>query len=226
MTIDLDQLKYMILNCNYCHKRLYLGIQVLKSKPCIEYKTYDKWLKLDETGRLNVLFIAESPLPSQSFFYNVNEKNDLREKLLINALQFEDDFEGLFLFKHFGYFLTDAIKCRVRKKDGTIPHRIIKKCSPFLSQELSILKPRKIVVLGQTALKALYLASKQFREKLDKLRLRDIKLSYVRTHYSKIIETQTYKIFITSFPSEYFSRYRQNFWEKDLNELRQFVRYH
>ena len=59
-------------------------------------------------------------------------------------------------FKSKGYFLVDAIKCRLDKKDKIkCSYSGFRKVQPkFLSRELRGLKPKTIVVLGNSAKKA------------------------------------------------------------------------
>jgi hypothetical protein len=61
-------------------------------------------------------------------------------------------------FKARGYFLIDAIKCRLNKRGDKehIPHQVLTACAgTFLLEEIGDLKPETIFILGNSAKKAL-----------------------------------------------------------------------
>ena len=66
---------------------------------------------------MKVLFVAESPPwnRDQAYFYNQNSRNK-RTNLRIEVLKLLN-LKSLIEFKNRGYYLIDAIKCRLNKRE-------------------------------------------------------------------------------------------------------------
>lgn len=144
----------------WCSRCIDIGITdssrlILSQKPYVKFDVERKW----RPNRVCVLFIAESPPKNgkQRYFYNPtrDNKSGLRKEVLryLNLQSLEE-------FKDKGYFLVDAVKCRLDKSKGLksplrLP-KIAKTCTNrFLLKEIENMKPDTIFVLGNTAKKAL-----------------------------------------------------------------------
>ena len=125
------------------------------NRPYVAFRVDLDWKPLNS---ISVLFIAESPPwdrnGNQPYFYNntYEKRAGLRQEVLkhLNLVSLED-------FKDKGYFLIDAIKCRLNKKDrSNVPQAVLNECSArFLGREIKELKPKTLFVLGNSAKKAL-----------------------------------------------------------------------
>ena len=123
-------------------------------KPYVKFQVEQIWKP--NNGNINVLFIAESPPwnGKQNYFYNPNtfkKRTGLRKEVLKHL-----NLDLLEQFKAKGYFLTDAIKCRLNKEEKNVVKKVLETCSEqFLRREITELKPKAIFVLGDSAKKAL-----------------------------------------------------------------------
>ena len=121
-------------------------------KPYVNFYVEEKW----KPQLVKVLFIAESP-PWQGYFYDQKTGNNqicLRTEVL-NHL----NLTSLTEFRTKGYYLIDAIKCRLKKPKGQkkVPKEVLRICSKkFLETEINELKPHTIFVLGTSAKEALW----------------------------------------------------------------------
>lgn len=125
----------------------------IDNKPYVKFQVETKWKP--KTG-IKVLFIAESPPwnGNQRYFYHeIDEKRTNLRKEVLRHL----NLKNLKEFKEEGYFLIDAIKCRINKKGKKkVPKQALKDCSDqFLMKEITNLKPQTIFVLGKSAKQAL-----------------------------------------------------------------------
>jgi uncharacterized phage protein (TIGR02220 family) len=137
-------------------------------KPCVKFQVETKW---KPKNGINVLFIAESPPwnGKQRYFYNpdiVEKRTNLRKEVLrhLNLKTLEE-------FRDNGYFLIDAIKCRLNKKEKkNVPTQVLQNCSAkFLQREITQLKPQTIFVLGNSAKRALQTLPKFWELKEQKV---------------------------------------------------------
>lgn len=137
-------------SCDQC--RRFEG-KIAIDKPYLRFQVEEKW----RPSQVKVLFIAESPpWDRERYFYkqdmtgnNTNLQKELFKYLNLSSL--ED-------FKARGYYLIDAIKCRLNKRSGKehVPQAVLSACGAnFLLEELQELKPAMIFVLGNSAKKAL-----------------------------------------------------------------------
>ena len=129
----------------------------ISEKPYVKFQVEQIWKPKD--GSINVLFIAESPPwnGKQNYFYNPNtlkKRTGLRKEVFKHL-----NIDSLEHFKAKGYFLIDAIKCRLNKEKPhtNVPKEVLKTCSEqFLKREIAELKPNPtIFVLGNSAKEAL-----------------------------------------------------------------------
>lgn len=122
-------------------------------KPYLRFQVEQKW----RPSPVKVLFVAESPpWDKERYFYKqdmtgngTNLQKELFQYLNLSSLE---------EFKARGYYLIDAIKCRLNKRGGKehIPQEVLSVCgTTFLLDELQELKPETIFVLGNSAKKAL-----------------------------------------------------------------------
>ena len=126
----------------------------LVDKPYVVFQVEEKWLPRQG---VKVLFVAESPPwnGEQRYFYNtlnIGKRAGLRKEVLRWL-----SLPSLEAFKDKGYFLIDAIKCRLNKKNNSsVPLEVLEKCSrKFLWEEIKVLRPETIFVFGNSAKKAL-----------------------------------------------------------------------
>lgn len=140
-----------IRRCKKCKDIKIQGTLDIENKPFVNFCVEESW----KPKQVKVLFIAESP-PWQGYFYDKQTGNNricLRSEMLhhLNLISLEE-------FKTKGYFLIDAIKCRLKKqkKEG-VPNEVLVSCSNhFLQKEINKLQPEAIIfILGNSAKKAL-----------------------------------------------------------------------
>jgi len=201
-----------IQNCNRCQNR-YKNLVNSKSKPYLEFKVYKKWIPEKD---IKCLFIAESPPGGNGFFYKHHLLPRGLRKNLFSLLKIDKKgYDGLSEFKQRGFLLTDALKCRVNKKERGTPKSIVKNCSEILEEEIKTLwktkNLKKIVVMGKTALTALRMLGYSELEKLS-----------VTKNCGKTVQSHDFEIFICTLP---FDRNRR-YWNKlEVKEgLNSFVR--
>ena len=121
-------------------------------KPFIRYRVYERWLP----ERVDVLVVVESPPPGEKedFFYNLSKSDRLRRNLkLLLGLEITDE-DLLAWLKERGVFITDAIKCRPVKRalrDVRLRVRMCLSCLYILEREVELLRPRRVIVMGETA---------------------------------------------------------------------------
>jgi hypothetical protein len=166
------------------------------------------------------LFIAESPPGDErTFFYYSYTGNFLRERLVgflgIRAVGGE---EGLREFQERGYFLVDAVECRVKRTCETaIPLlEVINNCSNLLSAKIELARTRgakKIVILGSTAIQA-----------LKELGFNELREKSVAKNCGEAVESRGFKIFILPLPARRGTKcVEQCYTDKVIDRLRRFV---
>jgi hypothetical protein len=137
-------------SCDQC--RRFEG-KIALDKPYLRFQVEEKWCP----SHVRVLFVAESPpWDKERHFYKqdmTGNGTNLQKELFdyLNLASLEE-------FKGRGYYLIDAIKCRLNKRGGkeNVPHEILSVCAcTFLLEEIMDLKPETIFVLGNSAKKAL-----------------------------------------------------------------------
>jgi hypothetical protein len=144
--MDLSKLQ----SCIQCHR--FEG-KIAIDKPYLRFQVEEKW----RPNPVKVLFLAESPpWDKERYFYKqdmtgngTNLQKELFRYLNLTSLE---DFRGR------GYYLIDAIKCRLNKRGGKdhVPSSVLATCAgTFLSEEIRELKPPTIFVLGNSAKNAL-----------------------------------------------------------------------
>lgn len=108
---------------------------------------------------VSIMFVAESPSTSGTYFYNNKTRSNLRRNLL-NQL-FEAKLIGeksVRAFNERGYYLADTVKCPFEDPahhNAKPPPRAIENCRPFLIKEISLRRPKVICALGKSALRSL-----------------------------------------------------------------------
>jgi len=212
--MGLKELIKKIESCKLCESIVFNGSVNVSEKPYIKYKVYEERIP----NTIKCLFIAESPPGDvNTFFYYSYTDNFLREILLkflgINAGR----EEGLREFQRRGYFLIDAIECRVKKTGkGTIPLEVVETCKTILSAKIELAKNRgakKMVVLGSTALEALRM-----------LRFTELVGKSVTRNCGEVVESRGFKIFILPLPARRGTKYvEQCYTDKVIDRLRRFV---
>jgi hypothetical protein len=173
-------------------------------KPYVAFKVEDMWKpKVIET-----LFVAESPpRPNKHapYFYNPNpneRKTNLRKQVLkylkLSSLEEFRDKKG--------YFLIDAIKCRLDKSGKrNVPLEVLRRCATkFLGDEIKNLltkenksgKRKTIFVLGRSAKLALEELSLQ-QEFADFIKLKKYRITQEFDQ-----ELSGYRVILCVYPSE------------------------
>jgi uracil-DNA glycosylase len=136
--------------CDRC--RRFEG-KIAIDKPYLRFQVEEKWCP----SKVNVLFVAESPpWDKERYFYKqdmTGNGTNLQKELFryLNLTSLEE-------FKARGYYLIDAIKCRLNKCGGKehVPRKVLAACAgTFLLEEIEELDPETIFVLGNSAKKAL-----------------------------------------------------------------------
>jgi Uracil DNA glycosylase superfamily len=142
--------------CEACSEAGYGNVIECRPKPSVQFRLYPRW----KPREVKVLFVAEAPpwLRTEQeprYFYNPKVYNGTRRNLL-TQLGIKDYGErGLEEFEEKGYLLSDTVKCRLYTKDG-VPEPVVERCvTNFLSKEVPLLEPEKIVLLGGTALRGM-----------------------------------------------------------------------
>lgn len=140
--------------------------------------------------KVNVLFIAESPPwnGKQRYFYRediVENRTGLRKEVLKHL-----GLDSLKEFKSEGYFLVDAIKCRLNKsKRKSVPRRVLRTCAnQFLHTEITGLKPATIFILGNSSKHAV----EEFSE------FQDLKKHKIKDDYDKNLSG--YRVILCPYP--------------------------
>jgi len=174
----------------------------MKDKPYALFSVEENWLP---KGRINVLFIAESPPwnGEQSYFYNRAEdkKSTNLQKEILKSLNLSLD-----AFKHEGYFLIDSIKCRLSKQThASVPSEVLKTCSAkFLRREINNLKPKTIFVLGDSARKAL----QGLQENSEFSGFKDLANHKITENYEKILSG--YRVILCVYPGGQTRKFKLN----------------
>jgi len=116
-------------------------------KPFVKYRVYSTWLP----SRVRVLAIGESPPPSkkENFFYNLKLFDRLRLSMKFILGFKENDEKLLTALKEHGIFITAAVKCRPLTR-GELSE-MSNACAHILKKELELLKPRKVIAMGNVA---------------------------------------------------------------------------
>ena len=136
--------------CDRC--RRFEG-KIAIDKPYLRFQVEEKW----KPSRIKVLFLAESPpWDKERYFYKqdmTGNGTNLQKELFhyLNLASLEE-------FKGRGYFLIDAIKCRLNKRNSKehVPQQVLSACADaFLLEEIREIAPEAIFVLGNSAKKAL-----------------------------------------------------------------------
>lgn len=177
-----------IQRCTRCIDECLASADRLRAseKAYVKFDVEKTW-KPDE---VNVLFVAEAPPwnGKQRYFYHqdiVENRTNLRKEILkylgLNSLE---------EFKDGGYFLTDAIKCRLNKSEKkSVPQRVLRTCaSQFLHIEIADLKPATIFILGNSSKHAV----EEFSE------FQDLKKHEIRDDYDKNLSG--YRVILCPYP--------------------------
>ena len=177
-----------IEGCNLCEAAQYKDLVNAKSKPYLEFKVYEEWVPEE----VKCLFIGESPPGRGVFFYDHRVEGTLRRNIFSLLEIDKSNYEGLCEFRRRGLLLTDALKCRVKKK-GKIPKGVIENCLGIFKHEIELLAKsrnvRKLVVLGRTALEALKMLGFGELEGLS-----------VARDCGRVVKSQGFEVFLCALP--------------------------
>ena len=191
-----------IVACHDCASLKSARRLKMEDKPYATFRVEEKWLP---KGKINVLFIAESPPwnGKQSYFYNRAEDNkstNLRKEVF-KYLNLQLDS-----FKNEGYFLIDSIKCRLNKQNNaTVPSKILETCrAKFLGREIEGLRPKVIFALGDSARKALQGLS----EKSEFSEFNDLANHKITEDYDKTLSG--YRVILCVYPGGQTRNYISN----------------
>jgi len=177
--------------CSDCSKfKLYCKALKFEPKACLKFNAYT----LLKPKKITNLFIAEAPPPTEpKYFYNTDIPAGTLRRGLFKELGIGDlTIKGIETFCEEN-FLTDTIKCRLNKGQlGEVPMEIIRNCATrFLREEIECIKPKNIVLLGDTARRGLG-QLEEFGE-LNQLR--------VKKDCGKTLTIGNYRIILYTYPS-------------------------
>ncbi len=189
--------------CQECANLRCVNRLKITEKPYVTSKVEEKWLP---RKGVDTLFIAESPPwnGKQSYFYNAAEtgkRTNLRKEVLRHMyLPSLEDFQDK------GYFLIDAIKCRLNKKDkSNVPSEVLKNCSAeFLDREIKSLKPKTIFVLGDSAKKAV----QYLHHKIGFSEFADLTKHRVTQDYDRVLSG--YRVILCVYPGGQTRKHEAN----------------
>jgi len=190
--MELEELIEKIKSCDLCESIVFNGSVNVGEKPYIKCGVYRERIP----NTIKCLFIAESPPGDvNTFFYYPYTDNFLRERLLRFLGIHADGEEGLREFKRRGYFLIDAVECRVNKVGkGAIPREVINNCLNFLSAKIELARTRgakKIVVLGSTAIQA-----------LKELGFNELRNKKAGKNCGEVIKSRGFEVFLLPLPAK------------------------
>lgn len=138
-----DEIQLKIENCIKCKRENQL--QVLYNK---------KKLPVIKPRRARLLFVSEAPPSGKNYFYWKNSKDNLRKRIfyILNRLGYK--IKSLQDFVNTGFYLVPTVKCASQKngKNKNPSNRVIKLCINHLKDEIEVIKPKTICLLGRTAL--------------------------------------------------------------------------
>jgi len=213
--MELEELIEKIKSCDLCKSIVLNGSVNVGEKPYIKCGVY--WERIPDT--IKCLFIAESPSGDvNTFFYYPYTENFLREKLLGFLGIDADGEEGLQELKQRGYFLIDAVECRINKfGKGVIPREVINNCLNFLLAKIELARTKgakKIVVLGSTAIQALKeLGFNKLREKS------------VAKNRGEVVESRGFEVFLLPLPAKRGAKYiKQCYTDEVKAKLARFLK--
>ena len=139
----ISRLEDLVKRCEVCS---------FVDKPYLKQAVYRMWLP----KKVKVLIVVESPPPSrkENFFYNLSMFDRLRLSMkTILSLEDLDDREFLCLLRERGVFVTNAVKCR--PMDRVLIPEMRRKCVHILEREIRLLKPKRILAMGKTAVSSI-----------------------------------------------------------------------
>jgi len=103
---------------------------------------------------IELLFISEAPPLGDSYFYWEKARDTLRKRIfaILNSIGY--NINSLEDFMAAGFYLTPTVKCpsEEKGKNASPSNNTIKFCLEHLINELDYIKPKKICLLGKTAL--------------------------------------------------------------------------
>ena len=178
-------------SCSDCSKfKFYCKALTFEPKACFKYNAY-AYLK----PKITNLFIAEAPPATEPrYFYNTDIPAGTLRRGLFKQLGIDDlTLRGLERFCETN-FLTDTVKCRLNKGQlGQVPMEIINNCATrFLREEIEFIKPKNIVLLGDTARRGL--GQLEGFEELNDFR--------VKRDCGKILVVGNYRVILYAYPSD------------------------
>ncbi len=118
--------------------------EVVDKPPCI-FRIYERYLPKD----LRTLVVSESPPPGRKrdYIYNLSSRDRLRR--VLSKVFGVNESEVINYLMSNGVFWSTAIKCRPLSKSHLKFMR--SNCVYVLTEEIRVLKPRRIVALGRYA---------------------------------------------------------------------------
>ena len=127
------------------HSLAVLEKKVKKCTDCPLHKTRTQAVFGTGSGRTGLVFVGEAPgrdedIQGAPF---VGRAGQLLTRI-IEAIKFNRE----------DVYITNVIKCRPEANRDPLPHEV-KLCSPYLAEQLEILKPRVLCALGRFAAEAL-----------------------------------------------------------------------
>jgi uracil-DNA glycosylase family 4 len=186
----MDELLAVIENCVECNSFTYREALKFHPKACILFES-QRFL----TPPVKNLFIAEAPPPKEPrYFYNTTIYGGTLRRGLFNLLGISDyGKKGLEVFRQEN-FLVDTIKCRLNKKmaGNKVPKEVIERCSSrYLQKEIDLIKPKNIILLGETAKRGI--------SQLETFEV--LSDCHIKQDCGRIFQCGSYRVILYAYPS-------------------------
>ncbi len=138
--MDLHEFQRKVCRCDRCG-------DFVVGRPACRNKIYERYVPKE----LKVLVVSESPPPGPkpNYLYNLRSKDRLR-RVLGEAFGIPQEEVVDYLMRR-GVFWSTAIKCRPSNRSSLV--YMWRNCAEILAEEIKLLNPPKIVVLGKYAWK-------------------------------------------------------------------------
>jgi len=92
-----------------------------------------------------IFILGESPSPNRKVYDNFSEKSRKVFEAMLEALGLRRD----------NIYITNAVKCPLRRSSRREIEKYIDLCLEFLEEEINIVDPLAVILLGETAKKAI-----------------------------------------------------------------------
>ncbi len=116
--------------------------EILSCKKCLLYKSRQEAVPGEGNKKAEILFVGEAPGA---------DEDRIGRPFVGNAGQFLSEMMRSIGFSRDKVYITNIVKCRPPGNRDPLPSEI-KACIPYLKEQIKIIKPKLIVLLGRHAL--------------------------------------------------------------------------